>query len=113
MIEFLFKLAMSGTALVAPPFTTTMTVSEDGRNDDLATTTAVLYTSTSVGASVYSNIDGIKKVFDAIAYVESCSQAELIELDSMLQAKSLDFELPATAELLEKPKVLLKTIQNK
>lgn len=47
---------MSGTALVAPPFTITMTVSEDGRNDDLATT---------------------------------------------------------TAELLEKPKVLLKTIQNK
>ena len=107
MLEFLFNTAMSGTALVAPPFTTTMTISEDGNNDDLATTTAALYTTTSVGASIYMNIDEIKQVFDAIACLESYSQSKLQELDNLLQAKSLEFDLPAQ-ELLDKPKVFMK-----
>lgn len=112
MIEFLFKTAMAGTALVAPPFTTTMTVSEDGNNDDLATTTAVLYTSTSIGASIYSNIDGIKQVFDAISCIESYSQEELVELDKMLAAKGIDFELAKTTEEIVQPKILLKNYTN-
>lgn len=109
MIEFLFKTLMAGTALVAPPFTTTMTVSEDGNNDDLATTTAALYTTTSVGLSIYSNIDGIKQVFDAFECLQSYSTEELVELDNMLEAKSLDFKEIVPSEILEKPKVFMKT----
>lgn len=109
MIEFLFKTLMAGTALVAPPFTTTMTVSEDGNNDDLATTTAALYTTTSVGVSIYSNIEGIKQVFEAIACLESYNSEELLELDKMLEVKALDFEEIIPNEVLESPKVLMKT----
>lgn len=112
MIDFLFKTAMCGTALVAPPFTTTMTISEDGRNDDLATTTAALYTSTSVGLSIYNNIDAIKKIYDAIACIESYSQEELLELDKMLEAKGMDFSLAQAAEETIQPKVLLKNYTN-
>ena len=108
MIEFLFKTAMAGTALVAPPFTTTMTVSEDGNNDDLATTTAVLYTSTSTGASIYSNIDGIKQVFDAISCIESYTTEELTALDQMLAAKGIDFEIVSGVQEVVEPKTLMK-----
>lgn len=103
----LLELLKNSTSLVAPPLTTTMTISDEGNNDDLATTTAVSYVVTSIAANAYANQENVKVVQDTLVYVESMSEEELAQAERLIMSKELEFEIPSNINE-EKPKIYIK-----
>lgn len=81
-------------SLVAPPVSTTATMSDEGNNDDLATTTAISYVVTSIAVNGYANQQELKAVQDTMVYIESMSEEELAEAERLISEKELDFEMP-------------------
>lgn len=105
----ILELLKNSTSLVAPPFTTTMTMSDDGANDDLATTTAVSYVVTSIAANAYANQENVKAVQDTLVYVESMSEEELAQAESLIMSKELEFEIISSTDINEeKAKIYIK-----